>query len=80
MEVVKVYSKNNCPACISAKTLLARKGITFEEINIDHDAQAKAFVLEQGHRSVPIFYAGGVSIKLERLLQLETPINEKETK
>ena len=54
-----VYSKNNCPFCVQAKNLLRMKGIDYQEVKIDEDQQAKDFVLEQGHRTVPQIYKDG---------------------
>lgn len=31
-----IYSKDHCPYCDMAKKLLDEKGITYEEININH--------------------------------------------
>jgi glutaredoxin len=57
--VITVYSKNNCPFCTQAKNLLTRKGVQFEEINIDIDANAKRFIISEGHRTVPQIYQDG---------------------
>jgi glutaredoxin 3 len=57
--VITVYSKNNCPFCQQAKNLLTRKGVQFEEINIDVDADAKRFIMAEGHRTVPQIYSDG---------------------
>jgi glutaredoxin len=32
-----VWSKNSCPFCVQAKSLLTQKGIEFEERNIETD-------------------------------------------
>lgn len=57
--MITVYSKNNCPFCTQAKNLLSRKGVQFEEINIDIDANAKRFIISEGHRTVPQIYQDG---------------------
>ena len=57
--MITVYSKNNCPFCVQAKNLLKLKGLEFEEVKIDEDAQAREFVLSQGHRTVPQIYKDG---------------------
>jgi glutaredoxin len=57
--MITVYSKNNCPFCQQAKNLLTRKGVQFEEINIDLDADAKRFIMAAGHRTVPQIYKDG---------------------
>ena len=52
---VVVWSKNNCPHCVSAKTLLNTKGIQYEERNIESGKWTTAQLLEAtpGVRSVP---------------------------
>lgn len=57
--MLTVYSKNNCPFCVQAKNLLKLKNIQFEEINIEEQPEARQFVLEQGHRTVPQIYKDG---------------------
>jgi glutaredoxin len=57
--MITVYSKNNCPFCQQAKNLLSRKGVQFEEVNIDLDADAKRFIMAAGHRTVPQIYKDG---------------------
>ena len=57
--MITVYSKNNCPFCQQAKNLLTRKGIQYEEVNIDLDAEAKRFIMSAGHRTVPQIYFEG---------------------
>lgn len=57
--MVTVYSKNNCPFCVQAKNLLKLKGVEFQEVKIDEDADAKEFVLSEGHRTVPQIYKDG---------------------
>ena len=56
--MLTIYSKNNCPFCTQAKSLLKSKNIDFQEVKIDEDVSAKDFVLGQGHRTVPQIYLG----------------------
>lgn len=39
MAKVQIYSKQNCPFCVRAKTLLNNKGVKFEEIMVDSDPE-----------------------------------------
>lgn len=48
-----VYTKNNCPYCDRAKALLESKGVAYKIINIEEDQDARAFLIDQGLRSVP---------------------------
>ena len=38
MSTAIIYTKDFCPYCVHAKALLADKGVSYEEINIDHVA------------------------------------------
>lgn len=57
--VYVVYSKEKCPNCTYAKNLLKSKGVDFTEVNIEQDAVAKEFLLQEGHKSVPQIYKDG---------------------
>ena len=56
--MLTMYSKSNCPACVSAKALLTSYGIDYQEIKIDEDQDAKQFILSKNHRTVPQIYNG----------------------
>jgi glutaredoxin 3 len=56
--MLKVYSKNNCPFCDKAKHLLETKGISYSEVKIDQDTDAREWLMAQGHRTVPQLYLG----------------------
>jgi len=56
--MLTVYSKNYCPFCDKAKHLLKTKSINFTEVKIDEDNDAREWLLEQGHRTVPQLYLG----------------------
>ena len=57
--MLTVYSKNNCPFCVQAKNLLKLKNIAFEEINIEDNPDARTFIVNEGHRTVPQIYKDG---------------------
>lgn len=57
--MLTIYSKTVCPYCVNAKNFLKSKDIPFKEINIEQDAQAREFIKEQGHRTVPQIYLQG---------------------
>jgi len=57
--MITIYSKNSCAYCVQATNLLNAKGIAFTEVKIDEDADAREFVLSQGHRTVPQIYQDG---------------------
>ena len=57
--MLTIYSKNMCPFCDHAKNYLKQNDIPYQEINIEHDADARNFVMSQGHRTVPQIYIDG---------------------
>jgi glutaredoxin 3 len=60
MPPVLVYSKSWCPYCSAAKALLAKKGVAFEEIDVDGrpDLQQAMSVRAHGQRTVPQIFVG----------------------
>jgi glutaredoxin 3 len=57
-KMLTIYSKNNCSYCTQAKDLLTRRNVEFTEVKIDEDATARAFIVGEGHRTVPQIYNG----------------------
>jgi glutaredoxin 3 len=56
---VTVYTKQSCPYCVRAKTLLSRKGIAFEEISVEgRDDLREWLVAASGQKTVPQIFAG----------------------
>lgn len=45
---IVVYSKSACPQCDTAKMLLKSRGLPFEEIRIDDEAERLAFYAKCG--------------------------------
>lgn len=72
--MLTVYSKQNCSACDQAKKFLISKSVEFNEIKIDQTPEAKSFLLEAGHRSVPQIYKDGKVFvsSVSELLKMET--------
>jgi glutaredoxin 3 len=74
MKTVTLYTTETCPYCRSAKSLLASKGISMKEINVQaQPAKREEMVKRSGRRTVPqIFientYIGGFDdlAKLDR--------------
>lgn len=54
-----LYTKNNCGFCLQAKALLNNKEIDYTEINIETDADAREFLISEGHRTMPQIYKDG---------------------
>lgn len=61
MSEVIIYTKDYCPYCVSAKTLLGRKEKPFVEIDITHDEglQKEMVAKSGGRRTVPQIFIGG---------------------
>jgi glutaredoxin 3 len=38
---VTIYTTDHCSLCVSAKTLLDRRGISYEEVNLARDADGR---------------------------------------
>lgn len=57
--MLTVYSKANCPFCDQAKNLLKLKNIQFEEVRVDLQPEAREFIMNEGHRTVPQIYKDG---------------------
>jgi glutaredoxin 3 len=63
MTLVRVYSKKNCPFCVRAKDLLQRKGVPFEEIDVEEKDELRIWLAETtGQRTVPQIFAGERSL------------------
>jgi glutaredoxin 3 len=59
MTTVTMYATGWCPYCARARQLLARKGATVEEIDIDAQPGQRAVMMERsGRRTVPQIFIG----------------------
>lgn len=60
VEVV-MYATGWCPYCGSARALLAQKGVTVTEIDVEATAGARAEMIERsgGRRTVPQIFING---------------------
>lgn len=56
---VIVYGKSNCPQCVVVKRELGLRGVDFHEVNIEMDKSLARWLVEQGHRQVPVIYKDG---------------------
>ena len=63
---LKVYSTSWCPDCRAAKMALDRKGIAYQEINIEEYPEAADYVMSVngGRRSVPTLEYNGTAESL----------------
>jgi glutaredoxin 3 len=86
MPNVVMYTTAICPYCVRAKYLLENKGVSFEEIRIDHDREVMQEMMRRSNRhTVPQifiddFHVGGyddlasleMSGRLDTLLGIES--------
>jgi glutaredoxin 3 len=71
---VQIYTTTSCPFCVRAKSLLKKKGIAFEEIDVGVDLALRDEMvrLTGGRRTVPeIFINGEVVGGFEELKALD---------
>jgi glutaredoxin 3 len=60
MKPVEIYTTQSCPYCHAAKRLLAKKGVTYTEVDVGNDLALRLAMTERagGRRTVPqIFIA-----------------------
>ena len=64
MKPVEIYTTPTCPYCQAAKRLLARKGVTYSEIDVSGDPALRAAMTERagGRRTVPQIFVGEVHV------------------
>ncbi|KLK91750.1 glutaredoxin [Microvirga vignae] len=60
MEII-LYTKSWCPYCASAKKLLAQKGASYTEIDIEANPEKRTEMIEKagGHTTVPQIFIRG---------------------
>jgi len=60
---VKVYTTQICPYCYSAKALLKKRDVPYEEIDVSRDAEKRRWLVEvSGMRTVPQIFIDGKPI------------------
>ena len=57
--MLTVYTKHWCGYCDMAKAYLKKQDIPYNEINIDDDSDARAFMISEGHATAPQIYNDG---------------------
>lgn len=59
----KVYTARNCGYCGAAKSLLLRRGVAFEEIDVTGDLELRQWLVRvTAQRTVPQIFLDGRSI------------------
>ena len=61
MKPVEIYTTQTCPYCLAAKRLLAKKGVTYTEIDVGRDVSVRSSMTKRanGGRTVPQIFIGG---------------------
>jgi len=60
LEAITIYCTKWCPDCWRAKSFLKQRGVEFQEVKIEEDAEAEEIVLRanNGKRKVPTLKVG----------------------
>lgn len=60
MQQVEIYTTDSCPYCRLAKDLLARKGVTYKEVDVGYDEKLRGAMIQRarGRTSVPQIFIG----------------------
>jgi NADH-dependent peroxiredoxin subunit F len=89
MKKIEIYSKEWCPFCSKAKSLLQSKQLEYVELDLTSDLQREQEMIERsGRRTVPQIFIDGQSVggyddlaqlnatgELDRLLELENELD-----
>jgi len=61
---VRVYGTNYCGYCRSAESLLDKRGVPFDYVDVTHDPEARSWLVENadGRRTVPVVFIDGRAI------------------
>ncbi len=63
MTSIEIYTTSYCPYCQRAKALLDRKGVTYQEIDVERDtARREEMMARSGRRTVPQIFINGEAI------------------
>lgn len=64
MKPVEIYTTPTCPYCMAAKRLLARKGVSYVEIDVSRDPALRSAMMERagGRRTVPQIFIDGKGV------------------
>lgn len=58
MKTLTVYTKPGCQYCAAAKQYLNEHGIDYIEIDITLNEEKLDWLRSQGHKTLPVIYAG----------------------
>lgn len=73
-----LYTQDRCGYCVLLKNHLNEWGHSFTEKNITYNAEAKQFLREQGHKTVPqLYYAGNDMLKGDSVYLTKDMLSEQ---
>jgi glutaredoxin 3 len=84
MNKVVIYTTPFCGYCVQAKGLLAKKGVTYEEIDVSRSSELRRTMIQNsgGRMSVPQIFVNGTHVgdcddiyALERAGRLDALLN-----
>jgi len=59
---ITLYTTRNCPHCRQAKQYLQRRGLRFQELDVQQNARAQKAFARLGARGVPVIMVGDTRI------------------
>ncbi len=60
---VTVYTTQVCPYCVRAKSLLAKRGVAYEEVDVSGDTEKRNWLVERtGQKTVPQIFIDDFSV------------------
>ena len=64
MSSVQIYTTRYCPYCVAAKTLLKRKGVAFDEIDVGSAMERREEMVQRanGRMTVPQIFIGATHV------------------
>ena len=72
--IIKVYSTQSCPYCVTLKEFLKAKDIAFEDVDVSFDQKLQQEMIDKsGQMGVPVVDVDGqivVGFDRERIVQL----------
>jgi glutaredoxin 3 len=64
MPPVQIYTTRFCPYCVAAKTLLKRKGVAYDEIDVGSSLERREEMVQRanGRMTVPQIFIGATHV------------------
>jgi glutaredoxin 3 len=64
MPAVQIYTTRYCPYCVAAKSLLKRKGVAFDEVDVGAAAERREEMIQRanGRMTVPQIFVGSTHV------------------